>query len=65
MEIWWNGGRLRELLNATSITKWNYTEGIETSLLDGRNYNCQCINSSKSNPCFYADIMDDWREEVI
>lgn len=23
------------------------------------------INSSKSNPCFYADIWGDWREEII
>jgi rhamnogalacturonan endolyase len=28
-------------------------------------YEVTTINSSKSNPCFYADIWGDWREEII
>lgn len=65
MGIWWDGDVLRELLNGTTISKWNWRDGAESTLLEGRDYSCIRINGSKSNPCFYGDILGDWREEVI
>jgi rhamnogalacturonan endolyase len=65
MAIWWDGDTLRELLNGTTISKWNWADETETVLLEGRDFDCLRINGSKSNPAFYADILGDWREEVI
>jgi rhamnogalacturonan endolyase len=61
--VWWDGDLLRELLNGNRITKWNWTEGTETPLLTASG--CGSNNASKSTPCLCADILGDWREEVI
>ncbi|OQP38737.1 hypothetical protein A4H97_18635 [Niastella yeongjuensis] len=65
MGIYWDGDVLSEILNATQIGKWDYTNSTLTSLLDARVYNCQHNNGTKSNPCLSADMLGDWREEVI
>ncbi len=65
MGIWWDGDVLRELLDGTTISKWNYQDQTETVLLEARRWDCIRVNGSKSNPSFYADILGDWREEVI
>ncbi|HOQ05722.1 MAG TPA: rhamnogalacturonan lyase [Anaerohalosphaeraceae bacterium] len=65
MGIWWDGDLLRELLNGTRITKWDFENLTETILLDGWDSDCVRVNGSKSTPCFYGDILGDWREEVI
>ncbi len=64
--IWWDGDVQRELVDRTVITKWNAsnqsTDRVATL------YNITSIsanNSTKSNPCLMADIIGDWREEVI
>lgn len=61
--IWWDGDLLRELLDRTKITKWDHLSGNESTLLAPRD--CASNNGSKSNPCLCADILGDWREEVI
>ncbi len=61
--IWWDGDLLRELLDSNRITKWNWESGSETLLLRGED--CVSNNGTKSTPCLAADIMGDWREEVI
>jgi len=61
--VWWDGDRLREILNGTTITKWNWADGTETSLLSAAD--CRPNNSTKATPCLCADILGDWREEVI
>ena len=63
MGVWWDGDLLRELLDGTTISKWDYANGRAAPLLvaDG----CASNNGSKSNPCLQADILGDWREEVI
>ena len=60
--IWWDGDLLRELLDHETVSKYNWTEKtIDTvQRFEGR-FN----NSTKSNPCLSADILGDWREEVI
>ncbi len=65
MGIWWDGDVLREILDGVDIDKWDYASGTTTSLLAGRDYDCTRNNGSKSNPCLCADILGDWREELI
>ena len=65
MGIYWDGDVLSEILNATQIGKWDYTNSVTTKLLDARDFNCVHNNGTKSNPCLSADILGDWREEVI
>lgn len=61
--IWWDGDLLRELLDHESVTKYNYKEKKAEMVqhFDGVQFN----NGTKSNPCLSADILGDWREEVI
>ncbi|MBL3655556.1 rhamnogalacturonan lyase family protein [Fulvivirga sediminis] len=64
--VWWDGDVQRELLDRMVITKWNSssqgTDRVATL------YNVTPItdnNGTKSNPSLMADILGDWREEVI
>ena len=61
--VWWDADMLRELLDRNTISKWNWNDGSETRLLtaDG----CTSNNGTKATPALCADILGDWREEVI
>ena len=61
--VWWDGDLLRELLDKNYISKWDWTNSIEIRLLtaDG----CASNNGTKATPVLCADILGDWREEVI
>ncbi len=63
MGIWWDGDMLREILDGVTIDKWDYTNGTATRLLLAEG--CSRNNGTKSNPCLHADILGDWREELI
>ncbi|HUS91101.1 MAG TPA: rhamnogalacturonan lyase [Phycisphaerae bacterium] len=63
MGVWWDGDVLRELLDGTTISKWDHAAGRERPLLLAAG--CARNNGSKSNPCLCADVLGDWREEVI
>ncbi len=63
MGIWWDGDVLREILDGVTISKWDHEEGRATRLLSADG--CSRNNGSKSNPCLCADILGDWREELI
>jgi len=63
MGIWWDGDLLREILDGVTIGKWNYINGITDRLFSAAD--CARNNGSKSNPCLCADILGDWREELI
>ena len=65
MGIWWDGDVVREILDGTRIDKWDYINGTTKRLLSGEDYDCVRNNGTKSNPCLHADILGDWREEVI
>ncbi len=62
--VWWDGDLLREMLDHERISKYDWTkqqsEPLKVFSPDGR-FN----NGSKSNPCLSADLLGDWREEVI
>ncbi|HEV2778390.1 MAG TPA: rhamnogalacturonan lyase [Actinophytocola sp.] len=59
--IWWDGDAQRELLDGTHIDK--YGTGGDTRLLTGSGVSSS--NGTKSTPALSADILGDWREEVI
>ncbi|UKM65389.2 Ig-like domain-containing protein [Flavobacteriaceae bacterium GSB9] len=62
--VWWDGDVQREILDRRVITKWNGSGTDRVATL----YNMAPIaenNGTKSNPCLMADILGDWREEVI
>ena len=63
MGVWWDDDLLREVLDGTTISKWDHLSGRETPLLTADR--CARNNGTKSNPCLHADILGDWREEVI
>ncbi len=62
---WWDGDLLREQLNNTMIDKWNYSSNNSSRLLTAYNYGAASNNSTKSTPGLSADLLGDWREEVI
>jgi rhamnogalacturonan endolyase len=59
--IWWDGDGQRELLDGTHIDK--YGTGGDTRLLTASGVHSN--NGTKSTPSLSADILGDWREEVI
>ncbi|MCX2679813.1 rhamnogalacturonan lyase [Galbibacter sp. EGI 63066] len=61
--IWWDGDLLRELLDKNTIYKWNYKDEKVKKMLvaEGATSN----NGTKATPALSADIIGDWREEVI
>ena len=61
--IWWDGDLLRELLDRETVSKYDWTQKtiIDVKKLEGVVFN----NGTKSNPSLAADILGDWREEVI
>lgn len=70
--LYWDGDLLQEIVDHTGfstgtgvgyghITKFN-GYGNVTSLLTADAYSC---NYTKGTPCLQADILGDWREEVI
>jgi rhamnogalacturonan endolyase len=61
--IWWDGDLLRELLDGTTIYKWNYQAGNVSTLFSPSGVASN--NGTKSNPALSADIFGDWREEII
>ena len=62
--IWWTGDLNRELLDGARITKYN-PETKQVDIVLDMTRECSFNNGSKSNPCLEADVLGDWREEVI
>jgi rhamnogalacturonan endolyase len=65
MGIYWDGDPLREILNGTTIDKWDYQNAATVRLLSAHEFGCASNNGTKANPALAADILGDWREEVI
>ncbi len=61
--VWWDADVLRETLDGTTIYKWNWSSGVNTSILSPAGIASN--NSTKATPNLSADILGDWREEVI
>ncbi|EMI57218.1 rhamnogalacturonan lyase [Rhodopirellula sallentina] len=67
MGIWWDGDLLRELVNGTIIDKWDWQQRTNQRLLTAYRdpYFASQNNGTKANPCLIADVLGDWREELI
>ncbi len=65
MGCWWDGDLLRELLDGVTVSKWDHQNSRELRLFTGADHGVASNNGSKSNPCLCADILGDWREEII
>jgi rhamnogalacturonan endolyase len=61
--VLWDGDTLSELLDRNMIFKWNWAESVETVILTAEG--CVSNNGTKATPALSADILGDWREEVI
>jgi rhamnogalacturonan endolyase len=61
--IWWDGDLSRELLDGARIFKWDAEAAQAVPLLDPAGVASN--NGTKSNPVLSADILGDWREELI
>lgn len=61
--VWWDGDAQRELLDGVGIFKWDWANQRSVSLLvaEGAASN----NGTKATPVLAADILGDWREEVV
>jgi rhamnogalacturonan endolyase len=62
---WWDGDLLREILDGNSIYKWDYENFTSNKILDGSLFSAISNNGTKATPALSADILGDWREEVI
>lgn len=59
----WDGDLYQEGLDQTTIRKWNSnTKKVDTVLAGSNVHSC---NGTKATPTLSADILGDWREEVI
>jgi len=68
--IWWDGDLTRELLDGTRLDKWNPSTNSSGSIFTAYQYGtpeekAKEINGAKANPNLSADILGDWREEII
>lgn len=60
--IWWDGDLLRELLDRSTVSKYDWEN---RQIVDLQHFEGQFNNGTKSNPCLSADLLGDWREEVL
>jgi rhamnogalacturonan endolyase len=63
--IYWDGDLQDELLDKTFIDDWDYINHKPVRLLDASKFGGTSINGTKATPVISADILGDWREEVI
>ena len=61
--VWWDADLSRELLDGNHIDKWDYLNGKSNRILTATDYSSN--NGTKATPSLSADILGDWREEVI
>ncbi|MES2923588.1 MAG: autotransporter-associated beta strand repeat-containing protein [Verrucomicrobiota bacterium] len=61
--VWWDADPLRELLDSNKVDKWNWTNGNSDRLLTMSGISSN--NSTKATPNLSADILGDWREEIL
>lgn len=64
--IYWDGDLQDEILDNTTISKWNSDKAKASSIYEcsSYNYSASC-NTTKATPCLSGDLFGDWREEVI
>lgn len=72
MAIWWDGDTGRELFDGQSNP--SVSKITASGVAPNRNYSASSLitfsgtatnSTTKANPCLQADILGDWREEVL
>lgn len=63
--VWWDGDLQRETLDRTTIAKWQPASAQLQPLLEAGPLGAASNNGTKATPVFSADILGDWREEVV
>jgi hypothetical protein len=64
--VWWDGDLGRELLDGTIMDKWNpTTQSLNRLFTIYQSAPVSSNNDTKKNPSLTADILGDWREEII
>lgn len=67
--IYWDGDLLEDLLDGNTIDKWNGNGTTRLKLANGKNpydmASSSTCNGTKKTPNLSADILGDWREELI
>jgi len=61
--VWWDSDLTRELLDGNHIDKWDYDSRTTKNIFTAEG--CISNNGTKSTPALSADILGDWREEVV
>jgi fibronectin type 3 domain-containing protein len=61
--VWWDGDPMRELLDDVSVRKWDWLAEKEVVLLNA--LGAASNNGTKATPTIQADLLGDWREEVV
>lgn len=61
--VFWDGDLLSELLDRNTISKWNWEKETTETIFTAEG--CTSNNGTKATPVLSADILGDWREEVI
>ncbi|MDP9959343.1 rhamnogalacturonan lyase [Chryseobacterium lathyri] len=65
MGIYWDGDFLSEILDGTSVSKWDWMKEKSNLIFDAKDFQCESNNGTKKNPSLVADLFGDWREELI
>jgi rhamnogalacturonan endolyase len=64
--VWWEGGTVRQLLDNTTIARWNYAAGGgRQNILTAWQQGAAQSNGTKATPALSGDLLGDWREEVV
>jgi rhamnogalacturonan endolyase len=63
--LWWDGDLSRELLDGTKLDKWDPNTSSATRLVTFSNFGALENNGTKANPGLTADLLGDWREEIV
>eukprot|EP00727_Mastigamoeba_balamuthi_P011009 m51a1_g6530 putative rhamnogalacturonate lyase (606) ;mRNA; f:16049-17866 len=63
--VWWDGDAQRELLDDTHVDKWVPGRQATARLLTAWELGAASNSGSKRTPVLAADILGDWREEVV
>lgn len=65
MAIWFSGSLNRQLLDGDRIDAVGAGNDPGGRVFTIYKYGGTYINGTKKNPCWYGDILGDWREEII
>lgn len=62
-KVYWDGDLLSEFLDGVTVSKWNWEDKTVDILMEETE--CASNSGTKAVPCLSADLMGDWREEIV